>query len=266
MNRAATLTLNAPLLMLVAALALSTPSPPAPRRPFLITPNSKPSNLRRKKKTMPKAQNKHKKAARAQIIKKPVPTPHNYKKESPASQAAIAQKDKLIQQLKKQLAATPQTDTAGANEQAALNKRINELQVALSAATAEKEALIKKPGVVQNNNLQQSQAAARQQIQQLTTQIQQAEAENKRLSASFTTLNKDKHALMTQLAAAEKEKQAALEQVKALNADKQPLTTRLAAVEKEKQAVLEQVKALNADKQSLTIRLAAAEKAQPGRS
>ncbi|HHS9992007.1 TPA: FKBP-type peptidyl-prolyl cis-trans isomerase [Klebsiella pneumoniae] len=99
-------------------------------------------------------------------------------------------------------------------------------------------------------------------MQQLTTQIQQAEAENKRLSASFTTLNKDKHALMTQLAAAEKEKQAALEQVKALNADKQPLTTRLAAAEKEKQAVLEQVKALNADKQSLTIRLAAAEKAQ----
>lgn len=117
-------------------------------------------------------------------------------------------------------------DLAGANEQAALNKRINELQVALSAATAEKEALIKKAGVVQNNNLQQSQAAARQQIQQLTTQIQQAEAENKRLSASFTTLNKDKHALMTQLAATEKEKQAALEQVKALNADKQPLTTR----------------------------------------
>ncbi|GHK54209.1 hypothetical protein KPZU09_39450 [Klebsiella pneumoniae] len=179
-----------------------------------------------------------------------------------SQQAAIAQKDKLIQQLKKQLAATPQTDTAGANEQAALNKRINELQVALSAATAEKEALIKKAGVVQNNNLQQSQAAARQQIQQLTTQIQQAEAENKRLSASFTTLNKDKHALMTQLATTEKEKQAALEQVKAFNADKQPLATRLAAAEKEKQAVLEQVKALNADKQSLTIRLAAAEKTQ----
>ncbi|WP_319951356.1 FKBP-type peptidyl-prolyl cis-trans isomerase [Klebsiella pneumoniae] len=143
---------------------------------------------------------------------------------------------------------------------------------------------------MQNNNLQQSKAAARQQIQQLTTQIQQAEAENKRLSASFTTLNKDKHALMTQLAATEKEKQAVLEQVKALNADKQsltirlaaaekaqqaaldqakalntdkqPLATRLAAAEKEKQAVLEQVKALSADKQSLTIRLAAAEKAQ----
>ncbi len=211
---------------------------------------------------MPQAQNKHKKAARAQIIKNSGTNTSQLQKRITSQQAAIAQKDKLIQQLKKQLAATPQTDTAGANEQAALNKRINELQVALSAATAEKEALIKKAGVVQNNNLQQSQAAARQQIQQLTTQIQQAEAENKRLSASFTTLNKDKHALMTQLAATEKEKQAALEQVKALNADKQPLTTRLAAAEKEKQAVLEQVKALNADKQSLTIRLAAAEKAQ----
>ncbi len=262
MNRAATLTLNAPLLMLVAALALSTPSPPAPRRPFLDYAQQQTQQSQAQEKTMPQAQNKHKKAARAQIIKKPVPAPHNYKKRITSQQAAIAQKDKLIQQLKKQLAATPQTDTAGANEQAALNKRINELQVALSAATAEKEALIKKAGVVQNNNLQQSQAAARQQIQQLTTQIQQAEAENKRLSASFTTLNKDKHALMTQLAATEKEKQAALEQVKALNADKQPLTTRLAAAEKEKQAVLEQVKALNADKQSLTIRLAAAEKAQ----
>ncbi|MBD3706239.1 hypothetical protein IE993_25325 [Klebsiella pneumoniae] len=94
MNRAATLTLNAPLLMLVAALALSTPSPPAPRRPFLITPNSKPSNLRRKKKTMPQAQNKHKKAARAQIIK------NRYQhltitKRITSQQAAIAQKISL---------------------------------------------------------------------------------------------------------------------------------------------------------------------------
>ncbi|MGJ4622553.1 hypothetical protein ACP8W5_29250, partial [Klebsiella pneumoniae] len=68
---------------------------PAPRRPFLITPNSKPSNLRRKKKTMPQAQNKHKKAARAQIIKKPVPAPHNYKKESPASRRRLHKKISL---------------------------------------------------------------------------------------------------------------------------------------------------------------------------
>ncbi|HBX2693929.1 TPA: peptidylprolyl isomerase [Klebsiella pneumoniae] len=262
MNRAATLTLNAPLLMLVAALALSTPFTAGAAPAFLDYAQQQTQQSQAQEKNDAASAKQTQESRQSADNKKTGTNTSQLQKRIASQQAAIAQKDKLIQQLKKQLAATPQTDTAGANEQAALNKRINELQVALSAATAEKEALIKKAGVVQNNNLQQSQAAARQQIQQLTTQIQQAEAENKRLSASFTTLNKDKHALMTQLAAAEKEKQAALEQVKALNADKQPLMTRLAAAEKEKQAVLEQVKALNADKQSLTIRLAAAEKAQ----
>ncbi len=261
MNRAATLTLNAPLLMLVAALALSTPFTAGAAPAFLDYAQQQTQQSQAQEKNDAASAKQTQESRQSADNKKTGTSTSQLQKRITSQQAAIAQKDKLIQQLKKQLAATPQTDTAGANEQAALNKRINELQVALSAATAEKEALIKKAGVVQNNNLQQSQAAARQQIQQLTTQIQQAEAENKRLSASFTTLNKDKHALMTQLAAAEKEKQAALEQVKALNADKQPLTTRLAAAEKEKQAVLEQVKALNAE-QSLTIRLAAAEKAQ----
>ena len=262
MNRAATLTLNAPLLMLVAALALSTPFTAGAAPAFLDYAQQQTPQSQAQEKNAAASAKQTQESRQSADNKKTGTNTSQLQKRITSQQAAIAQKDKLIQQLKKQLAATPQTDTAGANEQAALNKRINELQVALSAATAEKEALIKKAGVVQNNNLQQSKAAARQQIQQLTTQIQQAEAENKRLSASFTTLNKDKHALMTQLAATEKEKQAALEQVKALNADKQPLATRLAAAEKEKQAVLEQVKALNADKQSLTIRLAAAEKAQ----
>ncbi|MBQ5098649.1 peptidylprolyl isomerase [Klebsiella pneumoniae] len=290
MNRAATLTLNAPLLMLVAALALSTPFTAGAAPAFLDYAQQQTQQSQAQEKNDAASAKQTQESRQSADNKKTGTNTSQLQKRITSQQAAIAQKDKLIQQLKKQLAATPQTDTAGANEQAALNKRINELQVALSAATAEKEALIKKAGVVQNNNLQQSKAAARQQIQQLTTQIQQAEAENKRLSASFTTLNKDKHALMTQLAATEKEKQAVLEQVKALNADnqsltirlaaaekaqqaaldqakalntdKQPLATRLAAAEKEKQAVLEQVKALSADKQSLTIRLAAAEKAQ----
>ena len=262
MNRAATLTLNAPLLMLVAALALSTPFTAGAAPAFLDYAQQQTQQSQAQEKNDAASAKQTQESRQSADNKKTGTSTSQLQKRITSQQAAIAQKDKLIQQLKKQLAATPQTNTAGANEQAALNKRINELQVALSAATAEKEALIKKAGVVQNNNLQQSQAAARQQIQQLTTQIQQAEAENKRLSASFTTLNKDKHALMTQLAATEKEKHAALEQVKALNADKQPLATRLAAAEKEKQAVLEQVKALNADKQSLTIRLAAAEKTQ----
>ncbi len=232
MNRAATLTLNAPLLMLVAALALSTPFTAGAAPAFLDYAQQQTQQSQAQEKNDAASAKQTQESRQSADNKKTGTNTSQLQKRITSQQAAIAQKDKLIQQLKKQLAATPQTDTAGANEQAALNKRINELQVALSAATAEKEALIKKAGVVQNNNLQQSQAAARQQIQQLTTQIQQAEAENKRLSASFTTLNKDKHALMTQLAATEKEKQAALDQVKALNADKQSLSTRLAAADK----------------------------------
>ncbi|MBO1997745.1 hypothetical protein J4730_23180 [Klebsiella pneumoniae] len=83
--------------MLVAALALSAPSPPAPRRPFLITPNSKPSNLRRKK-------NDAASAKQTQESRQSADNKNRYQhftitKESPASRRRL-HKDKLIQQLK----------------------------------------------------------------------------------------------------------------------------------------------------------------------
>ncbi|SFK15176.1 FKBP-type peptidyl-prolyl cis-trans isomerase [Klebsiella quasipneumoniae] len=257
MNRAATLTLNAPLLMLVAALALSTPFFAGAAPAFLDyaqqqTQAHEKSDAATAKQTSgdrQPADNKIKTPNTAQLQKRIV-----------NQQATIEQKDKTIQQLKKQLANTPATETSIANEQAALNNKIKELQFALTAATAKNEALIKKESAAQNTTLQQSQAAALKQIQQLTSQLQQAAAENKRLSASLTALNTDKQTLSNRLAAAEKAQQTTLDQVKTLNADKQPLVNRLAAAEKEKQTALDQVKNLNADKQSLANRLAAAEK------
>ncbi len=257
MNRAATLTLNAPLLMLVAALALSTPFFAGAAPAFLDyaqqqTQAHVKSDAATAKQTSgdrQPADNKKKTPNTAQLQKRIV-----------SQQATIEQKNKTIQQLKKQLANTPATETSIANEQAALNNKIKELQIALTAATAKNEALIKKEGAVQNTTLQQSQAAALKQIQQLTSQLQQAAAENKRLSASLTALKTDKQTLANRLAAAEKAQQTTLDQVKTLNADKQPLVNRLAATEKEKQTALDQVKTLNADKQSLANRLAAAEK------
>ncbi|SLQ66380.1 peptidyl-prolyl cis-trans isomerase, FKBP-type domain [Klebsiella quasipneumoniae] len=257
MNRAATLTLNAPLLMLVAALALSTPFFAGAAPAFLDyaqqqTQAHEKSDAATAKQTSGDRQNADN--------KKKTPNTAQLQKRIVSQQATIEQKDKTIQQLKKQLANTPATETSIANEQAALNNKIKELQVALTAATAKNEALIKKEGAVQNTTLQQSQAAALKQIQQLTSQLQQAAAENKRLSASLTALNTDKQTLANRLAAAEKAQQTTLDQVKTLNADKQPLVNRLAATEKEKQTALDQVKTLNADKQSLANRLAAAEK------
>ena len=259
MNRAATLTLNAPLLMLVAALALSTPFFAGAAPAFLDyaqqqTQAHEKSDAATAKQTSGDRQNADN--------KKKTPNTAQLQKRIVSQQATIEQKNKTIQQLKKQLANTPATETSIANEQAALNNKIKELQVALTAATAKNEALIKKESTAQNSILQQSQAAALQQIQQLTSQLQQAEAENKRLSASLTALNTDKQTLATRLAAMEKAQQAAPDHAKALAADKQSLTTRLAVMEKEKQTALDQVKALNADKQSLTNRLAAAEKTQ----
>ncbi len=259
MNRAATLTLNAPLLMLVAALALSTPFFAGAAPAFLDyaqqqTQAHEKSDAATAKQTSGDRQNADN--------KKKTPNTAQLQKRIVSQQATIEQKNKTIQQLKKQLANTPATETSIANEQAALNNKIKELQVALTAATAKNEALIKKESTAQNTILQQSQAAALQQIQQLTSQLQKAEAENKRLSASLTALNTDKQTLATRLAAMEKVQQAAPDHAKALAADKQSLTTRLAVMEKEKQTALEQLKALNADKQSLANRLAAAEKTQ----
>ncbi|SXF78534.1 peptidyl-prolyl cis-trans isomerase, FKBP-type domain [Klebsiella variicola] len=281
MNKPATLTPKAPLLMLVAALALSTSFYAGATPAFLDYAQQQTQQAQAQEEKSSAATAKQASDARQNADnKKTTANNAQLQKRIASQQATIAQKDKIIQQLKKQLTATPATDTSIANEQAALNNKIKQLQLALTAATAENETLIKKEVVARNNTLQQSQAAALKQIQKLTSQLQSVEAENKRLSTSLTTLNTDKQTLTSRLAAAEKaqqtalgqltarlmaaekEKQAALDQAKALNADKQPLATRLAVVEKEKLAALEQVKALTTDKQSLTIRLAAAEKAQ----
>lgn len=261
MNKPATLTPKAPLLMLVAALALSTSFYAGATPAFL--------DYAQQQTQQAQAQEEKSSAATAKQASDARQNPDNKKttannaqlqKRIASQQATIAQKDKIIQQLKKQLTATPATDTSIANEQAALNNKIKQLQLALTAATAENETLIKKEVVARNNTLQQSQAAALKQIQQLTSQLQSVEAENKRLSTSLTTLNTDKQTLTSRLAAAEKAQQTALGQLTALDTDKQTLTARLMAAEKEKQAALDQAKTLNADKQPLASRLAAAEK------
>ena len=261
MNKPATLTPKAPLLMLVAALALSTSFYAGATPAFLDYAQQQTQQAQAQEEKSSAATAKQASDARQNADnKKTTANNAQLQKRIASQQATIAQKDKIIQQLKKQLTATPATDTSIANEQAALNNKIKQLQLALTAATAENETLIKKEVIARNNTLQQSQAAALKQIQQLTSQLQSVEAENKRLSTSLTTLNTDKQTLTSRLAAAEKAQQTALGQLTALDTDKQTLTARLMAVEKEKQAALDQAKTLNADKQPLASRLAAAEK------
>jgi uncharacterized protein HemX len=102
MNRAATLTLNAPLLMLVAALALSTLL--RRRRAGFLDYAQQQTQAHAQEKAMLQA--KQTSGARTRIIKKTANTAQLQKRIA-SQQATIAQKDKIIQQLKKQLAATP---------------------------------------------------------------------------------------------------------------------------------------------------------------
>lgn len=205
MNKPATLTPKAPLLMLVAALALSTSFYAGATPAFLDYAQQQTQQAQAQEEKSSAATAKQASDARQNADnKKTTANNAQLQKRIASQQATIAQKDKIIQQLKKQLTATPATDTSIANEQAALNNKIKQLQLALTAATAENETLIKKEVVARNNTLQQSQAAALKQIQQLTSQLQSVEAENKRLSTSLTTLNTDKQTLTSRLAAAEK--------------------------------------------------------------
>ncbi|MEC6021100.1 hypothetical protein [Klebsiella variicola] len=100
MNKPATLTPKAPLLMLVAALALSTSfyagATPVLRRLFSITPSSKLSKLKRKKrKALRPQQSKRQTLARTRTIKKRRPITHSCKKESPANRQRLRKKIKL---------------------------------------------------------------------------------------------------------------------------------------------------------------------------
>lgn len=93
MNRAATLTLNAPLLMLVAALALSTPFFAGAAPAFLDyaqqqTQAHEKSDTATAKQTSGGRQNADNKKRRL--------IPHNCKKESPASRRPLSKKIKLF--------------------------------------------------------------------------------------------------------------------------------------------------------------------------
>ncbi|HEC0540776.1 TPA: peptidylprolyl isomerase, partial [Klebsiella pneumoniae] len=106
MNRAATLTLNAPLLMLVAALALSTPFTAGAAPAFLDYAQQQTQQSQAQEKNDAASAKQTQESRQSADNKKTGTSTSQLQKRITSQQAAIAQKDKLIQQLKKQLAAT----------------------------------------------------------------------------------------------------------------------------------------------------------------
>lgn len=95
MNRAATLTLNAPLLMLVAALALSTPFTAGAAPAFLDYAQQQTQQSQAQEKNDAASAKQTQENRQSADNKKPVPAPHNYKKESPASRRRLHKKISL---------------------------------------------------------------------------------------------------------------------------------------------------------------------------
>ena len=95
MNRAATLTLNAPLLMLVAALALSTPFTAGAAPAFLDYAQQQTQQSQAQEKNDAASAKQTQESRQSADNKNPVPTPHNYKKESPASRRRLHKKISL---------------------------------------------------------------------------------------------------------------------------------------------------------------------------
>ncbi|MCS5880311.1 hypothetical protein LNP17_05485 [Klebsiella variicola subsp. variicola] len=105
MNKPATLTPKAPLLMLASRRWRFQPhSTPVLRRLFSITPSSKLSKLKRKKRKSSAATAKQASDARQNADnKKTTANNAQLQKRIASQQATIAQKDKIIQQLKNSL-------------------------------------------------------------------------------------------------------------------------------------------------------------------
>lgn len=143
--------------------------------------------------------------------------------------AIIAQKDKLIRQLRQQLDAKPATVNAEADNQKALKDKIQLLEKKLATAVAEKQQLI-------DNAL-----SAAAEIKQI---------EGQRNATENKTLQQEKRVALVESA-----KQKVELQLAEATAEKQSLQQKLAALETEKQDTLLKLAAAAVEKQALTAKL-----------
>lgn len=178
--------------------------------------------------------------------------------------AIIAQKDKLIRQLRQQIDAKPGTVNAGEDNQKALNDKIQLLEKKLATAVAEKQQLIDNAlstaaeikqfegqrNATENKTLQQEKRVALVESAKQKVELQLAEA------------TAEKQALLQKLAAVEKEKQDTSSKLAAGAAEKQALTSKFTTEAKERQALATKLAAAEAAQQEMLTKLSAADAAQ----
>lgn len=181
-----------------------------------------------------------------------------------SSQALIiAQKDKIIRQLQKQLDARSAV-APSSESQKELIEKIKQLQKNLDVAVAEKEQLLKKKSAVADEKKQDSitSDAIENKLQQQAMKLAATESERQKIEILLTELTIEKQKLIKELATAEKEKRDTAIKLANAESDKQSLTGKLTAEAKEKQLLTEKLAATGSEKQAFVTKLATAETVQ----
>lgn len=164
--------------------------------------------------------------------------------------AAIAQKDKIIRQLQKQLAARPTEAISVSENQKELTDKIQQLQGKLKAALAENQQLIIKENSAANDKKQSS------------VKLDATENKIKQQSIALAAVASEKQKLEALLAEATAEKQTQIKTLTTITSEQQDLTQKLTAEAKEREVLAEKLTSATAQTQVLSEKLSTATAAE----
>lgn len=190
----------------------------------------------------------------------------NSAKSSDASRQAviIAQKDKLIRQLRQQLDAKPATVAIAAGTEKELTDKIQQLEKKLTIALAEKQQLINKElsSAADIKQSAEQTSTTENRILQQENKIRLAESEKQKLVLQLAQATNEKQELITKLTSETKEKLTLAEKLATSAPEKQAFTAKLEAADKLQQQLTVKLTEADAAQQALKSKLDASEAAQ----
>ena len=175
--------------------------------------------------------------------------------------AIIAQKDKLIRQLRQQLDAKPATVNAEADNQKAMKDKIQLLEKKLATAVAEKQQLIDNAlsAAAEIKQIEGQRNATENKTLQQEKRVALLESAKQKVERQLAEATAEKQSLQQKLAALETEKQ---DKLAAAAAEKLALTGKFTTEAKERQALATRLAAAEAAQQEMLTKLTAADAAQ----
>lgn len=169
----------------------------------------------------------------------------------------IAQKDRTIHQLQKQLAEKSATVSPTEDQQQALLAKLKQLQEKLNATSAEKQQLIQQALTVDKTKTQNTAKSAETEktIAQQAAKLSLVEAEKHKLETFLSTVAAQEQKLKTQLANAETKNKEMADKLTIATSDKRILSEKLTATETEQQSLSKKVSDVDSEKENLLVEL-----------